>query len=469
MRILRDLTTGIDTFFFRKVTASGFGLMRIAWSLTALVYLLMQWSDITEFYSNAGILPTSLAPLVTRSVYHFTLLQWITTPEAVFTLYLLLLFTLLCTACGISTRLMTIVSTLLLFSFHERNPFTLGGGDTVLRHIGFLLCIAPGLQALSLDRLEKQWRAWQRTGRLLVPLHMSIWPYRLLLWQMIVLYGTSLWFKSLGVMWWQGTAVGAALHHPTFVRLPLWAVDLLMPFTPFIDIATLGFHTLWLTLLIPQRLWLCAPLLGSFSRKRWALALGILFHGSILLLMDAGSFSLAVFSAYLGLLLEEDFIAITNRLNRHWHGKIAVLYDGKCGLCQRSIFLLTLFDHLRRLRCINYWKTAERKAVTPHLKIADLNRAMHIVLPDVRFQISGTRGTMKKPITYNLKPITYRGFDAFRELAAHLPALWPLLPLLHVPGVTPMGRWMYARIAEQRKRCSHKSCSLPSPTGRRPG
>ena len=459
--MFRSLITGIDTFFFRRISASGFGLMRLLWGFTAFAYLLMQWSDVTEFYSNAGILPTPLTPLITRSVYHFTLLQWITTPEAVFTLYLLLLFTLACAAIGLSTRLMTITATVLLFSFHERNPFTLGGGDTVLRHIGFLLCIAPGLCAFSLDRLEKQWKAWKRTGRLLAPLRMSIWPYRLLLWQMIVIYGTSLWFKSLGTMWWQGTAVGAALHHPTFVRLPLWMVDLFIPLTPFVDIGVLAFHALWLTLLVPQYLWSKIPLLGSIQRKRLAIGLGLLFHGSILFLMDAGSFSPAVFSAYLGLLLEEDFIAISNRINLHWQGKIAVLYDGKCGLCQRSVFLLTLFDHLRRLRCIDYWKKTERKAVAPHLTTSTLNRAMHVVFPQgVRFQVLGVRATGRKPRTSNLEPKTYKGFDGFRELAANLPFLWLLLPILYLPGMTPVGRWVYAQIAERRKRCSHKSCSL---------
>lgn len=439
MRFLQTFTTGIDNFFFRKVTASGFGLMRIAWSLTALLYLLMQWSDITEFYSNSGIFPTPLAPLVTRSVYRFTVLQWITTPEAVFTLYLLLLFVLLCAALGLSTRLMTITATLLMFSFHERNPFTLGGGDTVLRSLGFLLCIAPGLRAFSLDRLEEQWKTWKRTGRLLAPLRMPIWPYRLLLWQMIVIYGTSVWFKLLGKMWLQGTAVGAALHHPTFVRLPLWMVDLLIPFTPLVDILALWWQAGWLLLLLPQSLWSKLPLLGPISRKRWLLVGGLLFHGSILLLMDAGSFSLAIFSAYLGLLLEEDFIAFTNYLNHHWQGKVAVLYDGKCGLCQRSIFLLTLFDHLRRLRCINYWKMAERKAIAPKLTIATLDRAMHVIFPNGK---------------------VYRGFDGFRELAAHLPLLWLLLPILHAPGIAPMGRWVYAQIAERRKRCRHTACKL---------
>jgi hypothetical protein len=50
------------------------------------------------------------------------------------------------------------------------------------------------------------------------------------------------------------------------------------------------------------------------------------------------------------------------------------------------------------------------------------------------------------------------GFDAFRRLAWVLPAAWPLVPILYVPGVPALGRRVYRWIA------SHRSthCSLPA-------
>ena len=74
----------------------------------------------------------------------------------------------------------------------ESNPritgFVYNGGDTMLRTIGFLLMIAPEVRAFSLSRLREQWHHWKRKGSegmLQSPLTMSIWPYRLLLWQLI--------------------------------------------------------------------------------------------------------------------------------------------------------------------------------------------------------------------------------------------------------------------------------------------
>jgi hypothetical protein len=54
---------------------------------------------------------------------------------------------------------------------------------------------------------------------------------------------------------------------------------------------------------------------------------------------------------------------------------------------------------------------------------------------------------------------TYRtGFDAFRTLCWHLPPLWPLAPFLYIPGIPLLGRRIYARIAENRKKCTHEAC-----------
>ena len=43
-----------------------------------------------------------------------------------------------------------------------------------------------------------------------------------------------------------------------------------------------------------------------------------------------------------------------------------------------------------------------------------------------------------------------KGFDAYRALAWALPLCWPLLFLLYLPGVRPVGQRVYARIAGRR-------------------
>ncbi len=291
-----SLFRSIEAFFFKQQSARGFGLMRAAWAAVVLFFLLLQWNDITVFFSNAGFFPTDVANTVLRGGYRFTIFSWITAPENVFSIYIFLLGTLTCMLLGIFPRASTIISVLLLTSFHERNSMVLGGGDTLLRNIGFILMIAPNISLFSIQ----QTRTHTRTQ--------SIWPYRLLLWQMIVLYGTSFWYKLLGTLWLHGTAVDTALHHPMFARWPVWVMSLLTPVTPLIDWASLLWEGLWVLLLVPR--WftdLLPPQLPRIPLKRILLLGGIVFHGAIFTLMDAGSFSLAIMAAYCGLLQEEDF------------------------------------------------------------------------------------------------------------------------------------------------------------------
>jgi len=133
----------IDHFFFGRITATGFGLMRIAWAATSAAWLLMQWQDIVFYYSGDGMIaPTELGYYV-RQDHWFSILAWVTDGRAVFALYLLLLLLLFCSMVGVWSRWTTILAIVLSFSFQERNTLPLAGGETVLRLIGFLLLLSP--------------------------------------------------------------------------------------------------------------------------------------------------------------------------------------------------------------------------------------------------------------------------------------------------------------------------------------
>ena len=44
----------------------------------------------------------------------------------------------------------------------------------------------------------------------------------------------------------------------------------------------------------------------------------------------------------------------------------------------------------------------------------------------------------------------FRGFKAFRYLARYLPLLWPILPLLYLPGASWVGQRAYEWLARRR-------------------
>jgi predicted DCC family thiol-disulfide oxidoreductase YuxK len=168
--------------------------------------------------------------------------------------------------------------------------------------------------------------------------------------------------------------------------------------------------------------------------------------------MDAGVFSLAVWTAYLGLLRDEDIAWLKQLVNRFAGYKlqvtnlqpetfqlVTVLYDGQCGLCLKSILAVRLFDWLEQFSYTDFRDTAERKKVAPDLTEETLDKAMHIKLSNGQYRT---------------------GFDAFRRMTWSLPPLWVAAPLLYIPGVPFIGRHIYAKIAVNRKKCTHENCSL---------
>jgi hypothetical protein len=157
------------------------------------------------------------------------------------------------------------------------------------------------------------------------------------------------------------------LHHPLFARWPFWMVDPFMSLLPFADRLALLFQIAWLLLLIPK---VMTDLLPRFfpriPLRRILIGAGILFHGGIFVLMDAGVFSLAVFIAYIGLLREDDINWLKKVMSRELRvmstrnskletsRPIVVLYDGNCGLCMRSIYALLQCDWFKTLKPVDF-------------------------------------------------------------------------------------------------------------------
>ncbi len=422
----------LDRFFFKEVTASGFGLMRIAWAAVVLFVFISTSGDIIRYYTDIGIVPNDIGYTVFRNSYRFTLLDYFTDPASVTFLWSLFMLCTFLMMIGLWPRLMTTISVLLLFSFHERNLQPLGGGDTVLRCLGFILLIAPEVSAYSVSRLELQWKHWKGTGQLLPKLKMHIWPYRLVLWQVMIIYVTSAWDKLQGTMWHDGTVLEAGFHHTHFARWSKEVMDSLVWMSPYACFYTLIWEFAWLLLLVPKDMWTVIPYwIRKHSLKRWLIAGGVAFHWGIFALMAVGSFPYAMTVSFIGLLLDEDFLVIKNFFNRRWKGTISVLYDGSCGLCRRSMFGLQILDGLGRLKPVNFRR--EKTEVSEE----ELDRAMHIQLPSGAY---------------------FKGFDAFRVLSWHLLSLKWLTPLLYIPGVAPVGRVIYGKIAASRNRCARGAC-----------
>jgi predicted DCC family thiol-disulfide oxidoreductase YuxK len=114
-----------------------------------------------------------------------------------------------------------------------------------------------------------------------------------------------------------------------------------------------------------------------------------------------------------------------------------VLYDGGCSLCARTVVWLGRLDLRHRLRFVDFDRDwARLSQAHPSLSRDACAEAMHVIEPGGRCAA---------------------GFDGFRSIARALPPLWPLLPILYIPGVPPLGRRVYAYVARHRS----TSCALP--------
>ncbi|HEX3146548.1 MAG TPA: DUF393 domain-containing protein [Gemmataceae bacterium] len=127
--------------------------------------------------------------------------------------------------------------------------------------------------------------------------------------------------------------------------------------------------------------------------------------------------------------------------------KAVVLYDGDCPMCRKTTSILRRLDWLHRLQFHNCRDAAHIPANAAHLDPERMTQEMHVLLPNRRTALSG--------------------FRAVRWIAGRLPVMWPLYPLLFVPGMARLGQRAYLWIARNRFHlvpCHDGVCTIPPKT-----
>ncbi|HKW94491.1 MAG TPA: DCC1-like thiol-disulfide oxidoreductase family protein [Methylomirabilota bacterium] len=117
-------------------------------------------------------------------------------------------------------------------------------------------------------------------------------------------------------------------------------------------------------------------------------------------------------------------------VDRSWPPPLAVLYDGSCGLCNRTIAILRaldVFDRLEVRDVLGDWPAVSAR--WPILDQPACLEDMHVITNYGRI---------------------YTGFYGYRALAWYLPLAWLVLPLLYTPGVPFIGVRVYSFVARRR-------------------
>ncbi len=128
-------------------------------------------------------------------------------------------------------------------------------------------------------------------------------------------------------------------------------------------------------------------------------------------------------------------------------GRAVLLYDGQCGFCLESVKRLRILDLFGWVDPLDVHQQPDLPKLHPSLTPQRCEREMVLIEPTGR--LSG-------------------GFDAFRQMAPHLPMVWPILPLFWLPGARHIGRAIYRWIAANRllwgraQSCETNQCHLAS-------
>jgi len=120
--------------------------------------------------------------------------------------------------------------------------------------------------------------------------------------------------------------------------------------------------------------------------------------------------------------------------------KPIVTYDGSCGICAGNLKWLYRLDTLKTFDALPY-QTENLRALFPHLKLEQCEKAMHLVFPDGR---------------------TYTGTDAFREVFLRMPLMFVVGLMISIPPLPWILRKLYPVLARNRYRLGG-TCELHLP------
>jgi uncharacterized protein (TIGR03000 family) len=112
---------------------------------------------------------------------------------------------------------------------------------------------------------------------------------------------------------------------------------------------------------------------------------------------------------------------------------ITVVFDGACNLCVRSMSVIKAIDIGDRINVVDF-NRREPQAIHPLLTREACLGALQVIVRD------GGR------------PRLLLGFWGFRAIARRLWLLWPVVPLLYIPGTGLLGPALYGIVARNRSR-----------------
>ena len=176
-----------------------------------------------------------------------------------------------------------------------------------------------------------------------------------------------------------------------------------------------------------------------FWRKSrpFAIAAGFIFHVLLVVTMHVPTIFFFLFPPQLLLFVEpESLVAWLERRRERWRlqGPARLIYDGGCGFCRASLARVQALDPTGRIGPVDF-RSVNAASLHPALTPEACHARIHLL--ETNGRLAG-------------------GFDAFRRLSLCLPMLWPLAPLLNLPGLGLIGTPVYDWVSRHRFNLLHR-------------
>ena len=284
-------------FWFTPAPAYTLGLVRIGFGAVVLVWTLTLLGDLYRVFGKQGAAP-AYAPLD----YQWSVFALWTGDEALLIGWVLLLLSAVAMTVGWHSRFAAILVFVLIMSFYRRAAYIFNAGDAIITIVALILALSCCGAALSLDQRRRTGSFW--SAQTLAP-----WPIRLLQVQLSLIYLVSVQAKlSGGKSWADGSAVFYA-----------WRTDgrwALLPTPEWLSANAILVNALtWGTLVIELAI---AVLVWNRRWRFWVLAAGVVMHVTMMLNMNVGFFSVAMFVLYLAFVPADALRTMPGNLKTRW-------------------------------------------------------------------------------------------------------------------------------------------------------
>ena len=281
---------GWRRFWFTTNPAYTVGLVRIAFGVIVIMWALELKTNFYARFGSQGVLPK--APNLPSSWSVFDLFPG---DQALMVGWVVLLVSAVALTVGWHSRLAAILVFVLILSFERRNPWIFNAGDMLIRIEALLIALAPCGAALSLDQRRHTGSFWSSQ-------ECKLWALRLMQVQVSIIYVSTVIAKLRGDTWQNGTAVLYSLRQYDMLVVPTpdWFTSNLLIMN------LLAWGTLVVELAIGILVW-------NRRWRPWVLAAGVGLHLSIMLTLEIGLFSFAVFVLYLSFVPSDRIEAVADR------------------------------------------------------------------------------------------------------------------------------------------------------------